>query len=635
MSFVLDRQRQLNAQLLDLFRLERIENHSAAGRIFALLRTTPASLDHPVYQRARDLQRAIECINLDTPTLPNLHSDVLRQLDKIGPAFMIQSEEVESKDITREDLKELELLFLAKCTVAVYVNVLDKLLSATLPLSEDIFYWETLRGSQFRVLYYILQTTPARVASFVSTLVHSILALSSNLPTSTAISTALQRAFSTPHSLLLPLFPKHLHRRLESRPTFSVFSMARYEVRHNRNTLVELRKMQSSCLGFLSEYGMQLAPKKGEKILQKISASIKVMKSELEHVTNVEVEPKDACYGEEHHEAIDQDVEYSSREIHSLLRELITTTLPAFEHRSNHLVSLYGRPSLFTRCWLPCIATYFVGRTIIKYAYVRRSDIVKWMVEARETLNGFIVNWVYNPMRKVWETIRHREGELGLLGPESLRSDLDSLERMVMNFARQHYHLSDAELDTIAQRVRDGDMSLVLRVYESEIKTPLKSVARGNLVEMLLIQVQKAKVDLELAMAALDKLLRANELNFAFLAVGPSLLLLYFSGSQLMRIYRKRAGLALGKVRDPMRYTLRQIERLLIQSKPGERLKFKDQGMLLCEVHLLRTLSAELPTEKRTLFLEDLRDLEKMQLEVQQRLRTVERMWTFWPFLKA
>jgi len=39
--------------------------------------------------------------------------------------------------------------------------------------------------------------------------------------------------------------------------------------------------------------------------------------------------------------------------------------------------------------------------------------------------------------------------------------------------------------------------------------------------------VQKTKVDLELAMAALDKLLKSNELNFAFLAVGPSLFIVY------------------------------------------------------------------------------------------------------------
>lgn len=42
----------------------------------------------------------------------------------------------------------------------------------------------------------------------------------------------------------------------------------------------------------------------------------------------------------------------------------------------------------------------------------------------------------------------------------------------------------------------------------------------GDLIQMLLIQVQKTKVDVDLAMAALDKLLKSNELNFAFLGNG-------------------------------------------------------------------------------------------------------------------
>lgn len=45
----------------------------------------------------------------------------------------------------------------------------------------------------------------------------------------------------------------------------------------------------------------------------------------------------------------------------------------------------------------------------------------------------------------------------------------------------------------------------------------MKNAIRGDLIRTLLIQVQKTKVDVDLAMAALDKLLKSNELNFAFL----------------------------------------------------------------------------------------------------------------------
>jgi hypothetical protein len=48
-------------------------------------------------------------------------------------------------------------------------------------------------------------------------------------------------------------------------------------------------------------------------------------------------------------------------------------------------------------------------------------------------------------------------------------------------------------------------------------QSPVKNAIRGDLIRTLLIQVQKTKVDVDLAMAALDKLLKSNELNFAFL----------------------------------------------------------------------------------------------------------------------
>lgn len=49
------------------------------------------------------------------------------------------------------------------------------------------------------------------------------------------------------------------------------------------------------------------------------------------------------------------------------------------------------------------------------------------------------------------------------------------------------------------------------------MQSPLKNVIVGDLLQTILIQVQKTKVDVDLAMSALDKLLKSNELNFAFL----------------------------------------------------------------------------------------------------------------------
>jgi nuclear-control-of-ATPase protein 2 len=41
---------------------------------------------------------------------------------------------------------------------------------------------------------------------------------------------------------------------------------------------------------------------------------------------------------------------------------------------------------------------------------------------------------------------------------------------MVVDLGRDYYHMSELELDGLAQKVRRGDMEEVLRLYEKEMK---------------------------------------------------------------------------------------------------------------------------------------------------------------------
>lgn len=59
------------------------------------------------------------------------------------------------------------------------------------------------------------------------------------------------------------------------------------------------------------------------------------------------------------------------------------------------------------------------------------------------------------------------------------------------------------------------------------------------------------------------------------------------------------------------------------------------QGILLCEVHLLRAYARSLPLQNstRARFLEDIRDLENPGLNNEQKIQTIARMTRFWKFL--
>jgi nuclear-control-of-ATPase protein 2 len=69
---------------------------------------------------------------------------------------------------------------------------------------------------------------------------------------------------------------------------------------------------------------------------------------------------------------------------------------------------------------------------------------------------------------------------------------------MVCSLARDQNLLPEDELIDLAQRVRQGDMTVVLKQYEENLRQPLKSVIVGDMVRVLLIQVQKAKVSFNL-----------------------------------------------------------------------------------------------------------------------------------------
>jgi nuclear-control-of-ATPase protein 2 len=47
-------------------------------------------------------------------------------------------------------------------------------------------------------------------------------------------------------------------------------------------------------------------------------------------------------------------------------------------------------------------------------------------------------------------------------------------------------------------------------MYEKAIQSPIKNAIFGDLIQLILIQVQKSIVDIESAMLALDKLLKSN-----------------------------------------------------------------------------------------------------------------------------
>lgn len=147
-----------------------------------------------------------------------------------------------------------------------------------------------------------------------------------------------------------------------------------------------------------------------------------------------------------------------------------------------------------------------------------RNEILASIRDLGRTTIDFFNNWIIEPSKKIVGTIRHDEdSEVSIMSKRSLEGDRASLERMVVDFAVQNPEngsLSEMQISEIRQHVREGDLTPVLKAYEKDMQKPIVGAISGNLIRALLIQIQKTKVDVEVAMSGIDSILKSQELLF-------------------------------------------------------------------------------------------------------------------------
>lgn len=65
---------------------------------------------------------------------------------------------------------------------------------------------------------------------------------------------------------------------------------------------------------------------------------------------------------------------------------------------------------------------------------------------------------------------------------------------MTLSLSADKLKYNGTQLAELSARIREGDLTPVLKIYEDDIKNPVKSALTGTLVRSLLIQIQKTKV---------------------------------------------------------------------------------------------------------------------------------------------
>lgn len=175
------------------------------------------------------------------------------------------------------------------------------------------------------------------------------------------------------------------------------------------------------------------------------------------------------------------------------LADIIHKSMPEVRAVLKNTRDEFGRPSVITRFWFTVLflppAVYYGASAIVK----NKEWIREQAQNAKDTVKGFFVKWVWEPIEEIAKTMKGG-GEGLSFAPETVKNDEESLKRMVVDFGRDVYHLDSSQLSALEQKVQGGDMEAVLKAYEKEIQSPIKSALFGHLIRTLLIQVQKTKV---------------------------------------------------------------------------------------------------------------------------------------------
>ena len=64
----------------------------------------------------------------------------------------------------------------------------------------------------------------------------------------------------------------------------------------------------------------------------------------------------------------------------------------------------------------------------------------------------------------------------------------------MLSLAQDELRYGPNQLQELSQKIRVGDLTPIMELYEEEIKHPVKSALLGRLLRSIFIQVQKAKV---------------------------------------------------------------------------------------------------------------------------------------------
>jgi nuclear-control-of-ATPase protein 2 len=439
----------------------------------------------PEFQRVCDTIAAhLNSASIATPYLPSVASlpDLRRELQEFWNEYRSQkSDDGRMNESEHQLLHHLEALVLAKWTALVYALTMRHLLESSVPLSSSIHYWRSVTSGKRYLYMHFIQTSPFRLYDMVET--HQREGFSSVLSFQ-HVQGGLSEYWSqwsatrTPRSL--GLFASRVRANLR-------MDWLKAEVMDKLGKLEAAKKASACALGMLAEHRLWCPnPPQGTGPFRDhktswglfempLSKALRRMQWALTHSMGTGSGSSEVLGIEQ----ISQGALVEDEVLTCLLGVLddLVVTSP---NQLKTTIGLYGRPSSLTRYWFPSFCSLLLlpsACSLLLSQVYTLSDIIK---ENAVTLKHLITEWVIQPCSRIWKTIRRSDEQeaLALLGPQSLHSDLASLQRMVADFVRDNHTDASAQIiQDAVDKAKSGDLTPVLTRYEQELKVSAHSVS--------------------------------------------------------------------------------------------------------------------------------------------------------------
>lgn len=210
-----------------------------------------------------------------------------------------------------------------------------------------------------------------------------------------------------------------------------ILEIIRDEVNLKKTSLQKFRSEQAASLGVLllkpPQFNMEQQGEFVSTMTNQTKSCIEMIKYVMDPPKGEKIKSKqkNVHHLQQHLDSLSDLHTSSTSAITKELYDVVKNGSVVYDRNLRCIQSSYGVPSAMTRYWIPAVMSYFIGDWTLRYVFKRKEDIIHGLEELGETAHDFVLNWIWEPVRKVYETIRLKDQRLSLLSKQGLQSDLD------------------------------------------------------------------------------------------------------------------------------------------------------------------------------------------------------------------